>query len=78
MNDQVTKAETAEILRLAEQCLEIEGEFVELGCYRGDTSVLLGKLLAKSSSNSTNCGKPVEKLCKTTASLCKKITRVCG
>lgn len=72
MNDQVTKAETAEILRLAEQCLEIEGEFVELGCYRGDTSVLLGKLLAKSSSNSTNCGKPVEKLCKTTASLCKK------
>ena len=44
-NDQVTPAETAEILRLAEQCLDIEGDYVELGCYRGDTSVLLGKLL---------------------------------
>lgn len=54
MNDQVTKAETAEILHLAEQCLSVEGDFVELGCYRGDTSVLLGKLLWKS------CGKLVE------------------
>lgn len=51
-NDQVTSAETAEILRLAEQCLSAAGDFVELGCYRGDTSVLLGKLL-------------VENLCKT-------------
>lgn len=47
MNDQVTPQETTEILRLAEQCLSAEGDFVELGCYRGDTSVLLGKLLAK-------------------------------
>lgn len=45
MNDQVTQAETAEILRQAERCLRIEGDFVELGCYRGDTSALLGKLL---------------------------------
>lgn len=45
MNDQVTREETSEILRLAEQCLEVEGDLVELGCYRGDTSVLLGKLL---------------------------------
>lgn len=66
-NDQVTKAETTEILRLAEQCLGVEGDFVELGCYKGDTSVLLGKLLQKSapkSPNSTNlwktCAKPVE------------------
>lgn len=50
MNDQVTPAETAEILRLAEQALasNAEGDFVELGCYRGDTSVLLGKLLQNS------------------------------
>ncbi len=47
MNDQVTPAETAELLRLAERCLDQPGDFVELGCYRGDTSVLLGKLLQK-------------------------------
>lgn len=58
-NDQVTAAETAEILHLAEQCLSLDGDFVELGCYRGDTSVLLGKLLAKSSPYQS-CGKPVQ------------------
>lgn len=50
LNDQVTPDETSEILRLAEQCLPLAGDFVEFGCYRGDTSVLLGKLLAKFSS----------------------------
>lgn len=45
MNDQVTPKETAELLRLAKECLSYTGDFVELGCYRGDTSVLLGKLL---------------------------------
>lgn len=45
MNDQVTKAETTEILHQAEQALLASGDFVELGCYRGDTSVLLGQLL---------------------------------
>lgn len=44
-NDQVAPAETTEIFRLAEQSLPNVGDFVELGCYRGDTSVLLGKLL---------------------------------
>ncbi len=57
-NDQVTSSETAEILRLAQQCLPLAGDFVELGCYRGDTSVLLGKLLQEYStsenSKSTN------------------------
>lgn len=50
MNDQVTPQETAEILRLAEQTISrhATGDFVELGCYRGDTSVLLAKLLQKS------------------------------
>lgn len=47
-NDQVTSVETTEILRLAEQCLGVDGDFVELGCYKGDTTLLLGKLLAKS------------------------------
>lgn len=59
-NDQVTTKETAVILELAKQCLPVTGDFVELGCYRGDTSVLLGKLLAQNSPNSQNCGKPKE------------------
>ena len=43
--EQVTSQETAEILRLAEQTLGVDGDFVELGCYKGDTSLLLAKLL---------------------------------
>ena len=42
-NDQVAPAETSEILHLASECLKVQGDFIELGCYRGDTSVLLGK-----------------------------------
>ena len=63
LNDQVTPAETAEILRLAAQALADnpeEGDFVELGCYRGDTSVLLGKLLQKSPALPAD--RPVENL----------------
>lgn len=47
INDQVTPAETAELLRLVSQCLELDGDLVELGCYKGITSVEFGKLLAK-------------------------------
>lgn len=71
MNDQVTSAETSEILRLAEQCLALSGDFVELGCYRGDTSVLLGKMLQKCNNNcesasfTSKYGNPVENLSKT-------------
>ena len=43
---QVSQKETAIILATAENSLEIPGDFVELGCYRGDTSLLLGKLLS--------------------------------
>ena len=75
MNDQVTQAETTEILRLAEQFLSVPGDFVELGCYRGDTSVLLAKLLQKSApststsarpveNSASSCGKPVENITK--------------
>lgn len=74
VNDQVTPAETAEILRLAEQSLEVEGDFVELGCYRGDTSVLLGKLLQKPVEKlCKNHDKSVENLCKTPQNLCKNL-----
>ena len=44
-NDQVTPAETAVLLDLAAACLELSGDWVEFGCYKGDTSVLLGRLL---------------------------------
>ena len=60
-NDQVTPAETSEILQLAETCLSVSGDFVELGCYRGDTSILLGKMLQNSTKN---CEYLVENLCK--------------
>lgn len=47
MNDQLLPGESDIILDFAAKCLDIDGDFVELGCYRGDTSVLLGKLLQK-------------------------------
>lgn len=47
-NDQVTEGETVKILELARECLDAEGDFVELGCYKGDTSLLLAELLKNS------------------------------
>lgn len=47
-NDQVADAETERILAVARECLAVEGDFVELGCYRGDTSLLLAELLRES------------------------------
>lgn len=44
-NDQVTAEETAEILRLAREALKLEGDFVEMGCYKGDTSLMLAEML---------------------------------
>lgn len=65
MNDQVTPQETAALLDLANQALSVPGDFVELGCYRGDTSILFGQLLQKAARPLYSCGKPVENLCKT-------------
>ena len=47
---QVADIETAEILKQALSCLEHEGDLVELGCYEGDTSLLLAELLRKNNS----------------------------
>ena len=44
-NDQVSELETKKILQIASECLELDGDFVELGCYKGDTSLLLAELL---------------------------------
>ena len=49
--EQVSKQETKEILRLAEKSLSVAGDFVELGCYKGETSLLLARLLKSHSSD---------------------------
>jgi len=48
-NDQVSEVETAKILELARGCLGVEGDFVEMGCYKGDTSLMLAELLVENS-----------------------------
>ena len=47
---QVSDRETEEILTLAEKSLENDGAFVELGCYKADTSVKLERLLEQHGS----------------------------
>ena len=42
---QVADEETAEILKNARECLKVPGDFVELGCYEGDTSLLLAEIV---------------------------------
>ena len=46
-NEQVSRAETEKILGVAIDCLEVEGDFVEMGCYKGDTSLLLAEILGE-------------------------------
>lgn len=62
-NDQVTEAETERILALAREVLNarVPGDLVEMGCYRGDTSLLLAEILRDFGDlQSCACGKPVE------------------
>ncbi len=49
---QVADNETKEILRIAEDCLRFDGDFVEFGCFEGDTSLLLAGLLKEKSKTS--------------------------
>lgn len=44
-NDQVGAAETDFILTSAKHALSLSGDFVEFGCYKGDTSLLLANLI---------------------------------
>ena len=44
-NDQVSEKETAKIIELASSCLDLEGDYVEMGCYKGDTSLLLADII---------------------------------
>ena len=57
-NDQVSELETKKIIEVATHCLSVEGDFVEMGCYKGDTSLLLAEALKDYSD--ALCGKPVE------------------
>ena len=43
-NDQVSEKETKRILALAQKCLVVSGDYVEMGCYKGDTSLLLADI----------------------------------
>ncbi|MBR3269990.1 class I SAM-dependent methyltransferase [Candidatus Saccharibacteria bacterium] len=47
-NDQVSLKETEYIINTASECLEVSGDFVELGCYKGDTSLALAEILKTS------------------------------
>ena len=44
-NDQVNEKDTDIIIKLAKECSEVEGDFVEMGCYKGDTSLLLADII---------------------------------
>ena len=48
VNDQVSELETAKILALAKECLAVAGDYVELGCYKGETSLKLAEILKNS------------------------------
>ena len=63
-NDQVSAEETEKILETARRCLAVRGDFVELGCYRGDTSLLLAEVLREYNSGlvENSVEKPVKKL----------------
>ncbi len=54
-NDQVSRGETERIIELARGCTEVLGDFVEMGCYKGDTSLMLAEVLQE-----FNRGKSVE------------------
>lgn len=47
-NDQVSEKETEYIIKTARGCLALPGDFVELGCYKGDTSLALAEILKDS------------------------------
>lgn len=44
-NDQVSEKDINTIIKLAKECLRVEGDYVEMGCYKGDTSLLLAEVV---------------------------------
>ncbi|MBR3248608.1 class I SAM-dependent methyltransferase [Candidatus Saccharibacteria bacterium] len=58
-NEQVSRGETEKILEVARAQLGVEGDYVEMGCYRGDTSLVLAEVLRDYNRGQT-VEKPVE------------------
>lgn len=54
-NDQVSRGETEKIIEITRECLSLPGDYVELGCYKGDTSLSIAEVLSE-----FNRGNPVE------------------
>ncbi len=50
-NDQVSEEETEHIIYSATSVMGVEGDFVEMGCYKGDTSLMLAEVVEKSVEN---------------------------
>ena len=48
-NDQVSERETRIIIELARGRLNVDGDYVEMGCYKGDTSLVLAEVLRNTS-----------------------------
>ena len=44
-NDQVSEDETKKIIDILKTTLELDGDIVELGCYKGDTSLMLAEVI---------------------------------
>lgn len=65
-NDQVSEKETDKILEIARECLALPGDFVEMGCYKGDTSLLLAEIIRNDArlTDGRLVEKPVEKYAK--------------
>lgn len=65
-NDQVSEKETEKILEIARECLALPGDFVEMGCYKGDTSLLLAEIIRNDArlTDGKLVEKPVEKYAK--------------
>jgi len=73
-NDQVSERETEKILALARGCLGVEGDYVEFGCYKGDTSLLLAEVLREGAVPVEKfVDKNVEELWKSGGKLAKKL-----
>ena len=51
-NDQVSELETTKIIEMARECLSVYGDYVELGCYKGDTSLMLADVLYSDTGDS--------------------------
>ena len=66
-NDQVSRKETEYIIGTARECLAVSGDLVEMGCYKGDTALLLAEVLRDAES------KTGEKLGKSGGKLAKKL-----